>query len=198
MNQIKRMALAACTAAAMIVPTAALAQGPFGGPDTVSYIGGSVGASKAHGLCTGVPGASCDDDDTAWSVFAGYQTHRYFAVEFGYRDLGEVATGLPGALTSIEAKMFEVLAVGILPLGDKLALYGKFGAYFGETDIVTNSPLGATVDNDSNIDLTYGVGAEWEFTKQLRLRVEYQRYTDIASTDVDLDTLSVGLVYRFK
>ena len=198
MSQMLRVALAACTAAAMMVPTAGLAQG-IGGPDAAGYIGGSVGVSKASdSFCalSAVPGAACDDKDTAWSVFIGYQANRHFALEAGYRDFGKMATGTPGAETSINAKAFELAAVGILPVGDRLALYGKFGAYFGETDTETNP--GFVAAKDSNINLTFGLGAEWEFVKQFRLRVEWQRYQEMSSSDVDLDTISVGLVYRFK
>jgi OOP family OmpA-OmpF porin len=200
MSQMRRVAFAACTAAAMIVPTAGLAQGPFGGPDTVAYIGGSVGQSMADNFCddTAVPGSNCDDKSTAWSVFIGAQIHRNFAIEVGYREFGEMAVTVPGSLTSIDAKAFELLGVGILPIGDKLALYGKLGAYFGETDNEVSTPLGVTPGKDSNINLTYGAGAEWEFMKQLRLRVEYQRYQEMSGSDVHLDAVSLGLVYRFK
>ncbi len=195
MSQIRRMALAACAAAAMIVPAAGLAQG-IGGPDRVNYIGGSVGQSMADNFCdpAALPGSTCDDKSTAWSVFIGAQIHRNFALELGYREFGEMAIGVPGAATSIDAKAFELLGVGILPLGDKLALYGKLGAYFGETDTVTLGVGG----KDSNINFTYGAGAEWEFMKQLRLRVEYQRYQEMSGSDVHLDAVSLGLVYRFK
>jgi OmpA-OmpF porin, OOP family len=197
MSQMRRVALAACTAAAMIVPTAGLAQG-IGGRDIVGYLGGSVGQSMASDFCTDTAGASCDDKDTAWSIFIGHEFNRHVALELGYRDFGEMATGVPGTETSINAKAFELLAVGILPVGDRFSLYTKFGAYFGETDTLTNSPLGAVSTKDSNINLTYGVGAEWEFLKQLRLRVEWQRYQEMSSSDVDLDAVSIGLVYRFK
>lgn len=199
MSQMRRVALAACTAAAMIVPTAGLAQG-YGGSDTVSYIGGSVGQAMADNFCDGtaVPGSNCDDKSTAWSVFIGAQIHRNFAIEVGYREFGEMAVTVPGSVTSIDAKAFELMGVGILPIGDRLALYGKLGAYFGETDNEVSTPLGVTPGKDSNINLTYGVGAEWEFIKQLRLRVEYQRYQEMSGSDVHLDAASVGLVYRFK
>jgi OmpA-OmpF porin, OOP family len=194
MSQMRRMALAACAAAAMIVPAAGLAQG-LGG-DRIAYVGGSVGQSMADNFC--VAGSGCDDKSTAWSVFAGYQMHRNFAIEVGYREFGEMAVTVPGSVTSFDAKAFELVGVGILPIGDRFALYGKLGAYFGETYSEVTTALGVTPGKDSNIHLTYGVGAEWEFIKQLRLRVEYQRYQEISGSDVHLDAASIGLVYRFR
>ena len=195
MSQMRRVALAACAAAAMIVSTAGLAQG-MGGRDAIGYLGGSVGQSKASDFCSGV--GNCDDKDTAWSVFIGHQFNRYVAAEIGFRNFGEVATGVPGAETSVKARAFDLVLMGVLPVGDRFSLYTKFGAYFAETDTFTNSPLGSTAGKDSNINMTYGVGAEWEFVRQFRLRLEWQRYQEMSSSDVDIDAVSVGLIYRFR
>ena len=195
MSHMRRVALAACTAVAMIVPTAGLAQS-MGGRDAIGYLGGSVGQSKASDFCSGV--GNCDDKDTAWSVFIGHQFNRYVAAEIGFRNFGEVATGVPGAETSVKARAFDLVLMGVLPVGERFSLYTKFGAYFAETDTFTNSPLGSTAGKDSNINMTYGVGAEWEFVRQFRLRLEWQRYQEMSSSDVDIDAVSVGLIYRFR
>ena len=53
------------------------------------YAGVGIGQSKAKDWCSGAGGISCDDKDTAWKVFGGYQFSRNFAAEFGYVKLGE-------------------------------------------------------------------------------------------------------------
>jgi OOP family OmpA-OmpF porin len=203
MSQMQRVALAACAAAAMIVPTAAMAQ-LTGGPDSGSYMGGSVGQSTANDFCTGVSGAgvTCEEKDTSWSIFVGYQINRNLGFEIGYRDFGEVSaitTGAGGVQTRIESKVFELVGMGILPFGERFQLYGKFGAYFGETDTVNDfGVFGTTSGSDSNIDLTYGIGVQYALSKQWGLRAEWQRYQDMSSGTVDLDAVAIGIVYRFK
>jgi OmpA-OmpF porin, OOP family len=203
MGEMRRVALAACAAAAMIVPTAAMAQ-LVGGPDSGSYMGGTVGQATANDFCTGVsgPGTTCEEKDTSWSVFVGYQVNRNLGFEFGYRDFGErsaITTGAGGVSTRIESKVFEFVGMGILPFGERFQLYGKFGAYFGETDTVRDFGVtGTQSDADSNIDLTYGIGVQYALTKQWGLRAEWQRYQDMSSGTVDLDAVAIGVVYRFK
>src|SRR5438270_13797946 len=52
------------------------------------YAGVGAGKSKAKDWCTGA-GISCDDKDTAWKVFGGYQLTPHFAAEIGYTKLGK-------------------------------------------------------------------------------------------------------------
>jgi opacity protein-like surface antigen len=95
--------------------------------------------------------------------------------------------------------VFELVGMGILPFGDNFQLYGKFGAYFGETDTVNDfGSAGTTSGADSNIDLTYGLGVQYALTKQWGVRAEWQRYQDMSSGSVDLDAVTIGVVYRFK
>ncbi|HEX6689759.1 MAG TPA: outer membrane beta-barrel protein [Burkholderiales bacterium] len=198
MGQMQRVALAACAAAAMIVPAAGLAQG---GPDSSTYLGGTVGQSQAKDFCTDVSGAgtTCDDKYTTWSILVGYQWNRNLGFEIGYRDLGQAHANGPGGSVTSEAKAFELLAMGILPVGDRFSVYGKFGAYFGESDVVTSVPgVGVATDHDSNIDLTYGVGVQFELTKQFGLRAEWQRYQDMSTSNIDVDAISIGLIWRFR
>jgi OOP family OmpA-OmpF porin len=195
---MRRAAVAACAAAAMIVPTAGLAQG---GPDSSTYLGGTVGQSQAKDFCTGVTtggGTTCDDKYTSWSILIGYQWNRHLGFEIGYRDLGQAsANGLGGNVTA-EAHAFETVVLGILPVGERFSVYGKFGAYLAESDLVTTAPNSVASEHDSNIDLTYGVGVQFELTKQFGVRAEWQRYQDIGPSNMDVDAISLGLIWRFR
>ena len=44
------------------------------------YIRGSLGQSEHSDQCSGgAAGITCDDKDTAWKIFGGYQFNQYFA-----------------------------------------------------------------------------------------------------------------------
>ena len=151
------------------------------------YIGGTVGQSTLKGSCSGVDG--CDNTDTAWRILGGYQFNRYFAVELGYHDFGKAS----GSLGDTKAKAWEVVGLASYPLTNEFSIYGKLGGYNGKLE----APNGDETTNQ----VTYGAGARYDFTKQLGVRGEWQRYhamggDTVAKTDVDV--LSVGVVYRFQ
>src|SRR5574339_494473 len=165
-------------ASAMLVPRPALAQ------DQGLYSALTLGQSKQKDACDGVSGAgiSCDDKDTAWRILGGYQFNKNLAVELGYTDVGEVsASGTFSA--SIEAKIWELVAVGSWPFTPNFSAYGKLGMYRGDTDFSTNTPAFAN-ESESNTDLTYGIGVRWDFTKNLGARAEYQIYKDIGGGNI--------------
>ena len=174
--------------------------GPATAQDVGFYAGFHIGQSSAEDACTGVsgPGISCDDKDTAWKILGGYQFNRNFALEFAYTDFGEVSAS--GTFTaSIEATAFELVAVGMLPVADRFSVYGKIGMYRGDTEFSTNNPL---FDNasESNTDLTFGIGVRFDFTKNLGVRAEWQKYQDVGGGDIgesDVDLISVGLIWKF-
>ena len=151
------------------------------------YLGGTLGEAELKDACQGL--ASCDDKDTAWRILGGYQFNRHFAAEVGYHDLGEASA--PGGRA--EATAWELVGIGTLPLASQLSLYGKLGVYRGE--------LEAAGIEESNTDLTYGLGVQYDFAKAIGVRGEWQRYEKLgggALVETDADVLSVGVLYRFQ
>jgi OOP family OmpA-OmpF porin len=165
--------------------------------DTGFYAGLSFGQSSADVDCSGL--TTCDDSDTAWKILGGYRFNRNLAVEFGYTDLGEVS-GSDGVDTvTVESTAFELVAVGTMPIADKFSVYGKIGLYRGETDAEVVGPSAGSA-SESNTDLTFGVGVQYDFTKNLGVRGEWQRYSDVGGGDIegaDVDVISIGVVFRF-
>lgn len=140
------------------------------------YAGGSVGRN--------------DNEEFAWRAFGGYQANRYLGAEFGYHDLGRQVIGG----TTVDASAWEAVAVGRLPIVDRLSAYGKLGGYMGRSH--------GGGFNEKNTDLTYGLGAEYDFTRNIAVRGEWQRYTDLGGgglgAKADLDVVSLGVLYRFR
>jgi OOP family OmpA-OmpF porin len=163
------------------------------------YVGGSLGQSTAEDACDGLGGTgiSCDDEDTAWKFFGGYQLNRNFAVELGYTNFGEISLSAFGLSETIEATAWELVGVGSFPVADRFSLYGKLGFYRAETEDRTNFGFSA---DETNTGLTFGIGARYDFTQTIGVRAEWQKYSDVGGGDIgesDLDVLSVGLVVRF-
>ena len=187
----------------------------FGSPaiaqDMGFYIGGALGQSSVDIDCAGT--TSCDDKDSTWKILGGYQFNRNFALEFGYADLGAASAStpsfflpgfgtVPAANLKIEATVFELLAVGILPIADRFSLYGKAGLARSETETSVNFANGLSrSESDSGTSLTFGGGVRFDVTRNLGIRLEWQRYTDVpeAVTDSegDIDVISLGVIFRF-
>src|SRR4029453_14758447 len=90
-----RMSLKKTTIATLIVVSGVVvSSGSFAerkpAPD---YRGFYVGASVGQATSTDCNLPSCDDKDTSYRVFGGYQFNRNLALEGGYAPLGEVSGG---------------------------------------------------------------------------------------------------------
>lgn len=186
------MILALAAGASVAVPAAAQGMQQF-------YVGGTIGQTTASDGCSGiiVPGITCNDSDTAWRILGGYRINPNVSVELGYQDLGKVrATGF-GVDGEVTANVWELVAVGTLPLRNRFSVYGKLGGYRGDTDLSSNAGFSGS---DTNTDFTFGVGGQYDFSPQVAFRAEYQSYQNVGGGTVgesDFDVISVGALFNF-
>lgn len=197
---LKKTSIAALLAAAgLVVSSAAMAQAKSA--DQGFYIGAMVGQSDASDFdCSGL--STCDKKDTAFKLLGGYKINRNFAAEVGYTDLGKITVSVPGVSADIKAQVFEVVGVGAYPINQQFSVYGKLGFYHGESKLSgTVAGIGTGSAKETNTDLTYGLGVQFNFNPQLGVRGEWQRYTSVGGDSVggdsDVDVLSVGVVWKF-
>jgi OmpA-OmpF porin, OOP family len=183
------------------------------------YAGGNAGESLAtidnaritSGLLNdgfGVTSIKDDDHHFGYKLFGGYQFNRYLALEGGYFDLGQFGytanTVPPGAMTG-NAKFsgMNLDAIGILPLTEKFAAFGRFGydytytrdRFAGYGAVIVPQP--SRSDDSSNYK--FGFGLQYAFTRSFDMRLEAERYrvNDAVGNRGDIDLISVGLLYRF-
>jgi OmpA-OmpF porin, OOP family len=186
---LKKTTIAALMAVSgVVVSSASFAQAKPAPDDRGFYVGASVGQSTAD--CD-IP--SCDDKDTAYRVFGGYQFSRNLAIEGGYSPLGEVS----GAGATLEANAWDLVGVGIYPINPQFSVYGKLGFYNAEV-----KAGGIISGKKTTTDLTYGLGGQFNFARNLGLRLEWQRYSGVeapssAGGDSDIDVLSLGVLFKF-
>lgn len=198
-------------ASALVVgSTAALPPVAFA-QDMGFYAGAGIGKAKFKDACAdpeltevGFVG-SCDDKDTAWKIFGGYQFNRNLGVELGYTDLGEAtltgtAMGLPVSAKT-KAKGFELLGVGTFPINEQFAVYGKAG--FFRWDVDASATVGGVTEaiGAKGTDFTFGLGLKYNFTKNLAARLEWQRYNDVGDENTTgkskVNVIGVGVVVKF-
>lgn len=182
----------------------AMTSAPVLAQDAGFYAGGAFGQSKIKDACDGLgAGISCDDTDSSWKIFGGYQFNKNFAAELGYVDLGKATASAPGVTANVKAKGFEFLGVGTLPLSDGFSAYGKLGFFRWDADASIAIPAFGALGtfSESGTDVTFGIGVKYDFTKNVAARLEWQRYKDLGNDATigksDVDVMSIGVVFKF-
>lgn len=190
---------------AVALATALTAAAPALAQNTGFYAGGALGQAKAKDACSGITGigfaGGCDDKDTAWKIFGGYQFNPNLGVELGYVDLGNFTAngtvlGAPVS-GSVEAKGFELVGVGSIPFTQQLSGYAKAGAF--RWDVDTSTTVGSV--GDKGTDFTYGLGLKYDFTRNIAGRLEFQRYNNVGETSTtgqsDVNLWTAGVMFKF-
>jgi OmpA-OmpF porin, OOP family len=201
MMKFRKTAYAVAGALALAIPSVGMAQGlGLKGPDSGWYVGGGIGQSQIDvDLTDTAPGTTLDDKDTSFRLFGGYQINRHFGVELGYSELGEATGDEPGfGAFRFEGKAWDLVAVGALPLANNFSLIGKLGFYNGDLDFSG----GGERLSESNTDLTYAIGAQYDFNKNLGVRAEWQQYKSMGKKETlgesDVDVFGISVLYRIK
>ncbi len=186
---MRRVTKPAALLVLLVLPGLAFAQ-----KDTLKniqpYVGFGVGMS-AHDV-------QGDDNDTGFKIFGGGLFNQNFGAELSYVDLGQFQdVGIPGFAppSTVEASAWALHGIGRWPFMDnQAAIFGKLGA--------TWSMVEANNTDDSSFDLTYGIGASYDFKQNLGVRAEWERYAmgnnDALRDETDFDLFSASLVVRFQ
>ena len=168
--------------------------------ETGWYLGGNIGQSKVKDGCSGLGGTgiSCDDKDTAFKILGGYNINRNFAAELGYTDFGKAKASGLGLTDEFKATAWELSGIGSYPVANQFSVFGRLGLYFADAKENTNF-----VGNfkHTNNDLTYGFGVRYDFSREVGVRGEWQRYSKVGGGDIgksDVDVISVGVVWNFR
>ncbi|TMH91243.1 MAG: hypothetical protein E6H44_06340 [Betaproteobacteria bacterium] len=194
----KKVLLAAMLGATvMAAPAVSMAQARG---ETGWYLGGNIGQSKVKDGCSGLGGTgiSCDDKDTAFKILGGYNINRNFAAELGYTDFGKAKASGLGLTDEFKATAWELSGIGSYPVANQFSVFGRLGLYFADAKENTNF-----VGNfkHTNNDLTYGFGVRYDFSREVGVRGEWQRYSKVGGGDIgksDVDVISVGVVWNFR
>jgi OOP family OmpA-OmpF porin len=205
------MKIGRTTVAVLGLAAAAAAAPAAAQNDTGIYLGGSAGYSLFKNTCKTPPvQVPCDDNDTAWRAFAGYQFNRYWAAELGVGDAGrasgegQVSNSLGGGSGDFSVAVEElwdltaILRVGVV---GNLSALGRAGLYRGRTTVDARSRAdGTTHEGGTNGGFTYGAGAEYLLFNHIGIRAEWQRFDNVgvgSTGEHDIDVFSLGLLWRF-
>ncbi len=149
-----------------------------------------------------------DDDDYGFKLLAGYRFNRNFAIEgsafdlgkFGFRQVLVPDANLAG---NIRPMGYGLDLAGFLPMSDVNSLFARVGLNYAElresfsARNLASHPFPKSSNNDFN--LKFGVGFQHDFSDNLAMRIEAERYRLDETTGMmdDGRMYSLGVVYRF-
>lgn len=155
------------------------------------YAGISLGRSSYRLGC--VNNFSCDDHATGFKVYTGGQLSRVVGLDLAYLRMGAVDRNGGRA----RAQGIGLNAVGNLPIADFNA-FAKVGTTYGWTRTSTGTPL-ASSGSEHGFGLSYGAGVQYDFSKTLGARLEWDRARfRFADGRHNVDLYSAGLVLHFQ
>lgn len=146
------------------------------------YVGGAIGQSEASTYCSGATG--CEENDTAWKIFGGYQVIDKISVEGTYLNLGDIRKN--GQNSDISA--FAAYGVATLPVTEKFDAFAKLGGARWTSE--------NTDGKQSGFGMAYGIGAKMTLNETTKLRAEWEKIQDVetsSSEESDVNMLSIGV-----
>lgn len=164
------------------------------------FIGVSVGQANYDLTC---PAASrCDDTDTAWKIYGGLEVNEYISMEAGYLNLGEAkVSGAEYGTAEVHGMTLQV--IGNYAINPSFSLIGRGGMNI--LNLEKNGTIAGTPNNnvgDTDVAWSLGLGAQYNLTKSVGLRAEWERYFKVGDEDttgeVDIDLVSASIVYTFR
>jgi OOP family OmpA-OmpF porin len=155
------------------------------------YAGASIGENSVEEDNV-LFGQDFEDEDTGFKIFSGYQFHRNFAVEANYTVFGDTEDTIAGVNTEVEFDTFGISLVGIAPIAERFDLFAKLGLAYWDAKV----QAAGFSDDDNDTDLSYGLGARFNFNEQVSIRGEYEGI-DVGGLD-RADFLSMGIEFNFQ
>ncbi len=162
--------------------------------DFWKYIGASAGRSRFATDCVGSDAFACGSHDTGWKVYAGGDVNRFLGLEVGYTDFGKVS-GSGGDAKAWAGNLDFTFGV---PVAHGFRVFAKAGGVYGRSNVSADPATLADIGQRSGWGSTYGVGGTFALSKQLLLRVDWDRDNlDFAGGRRNVDLASAGLAWRF-
>jgi len=144
-----------------------------------------------------------DDNPGAFGLGLGYHFNPNFALEANYLDLGDATAHVhvfsPNEFDlreHLDASGLEVAAIGLIPLSERVSLFGKLGVfnYHLDDSISSDVPVGPQPPDANGTTWDAGAGVEIHFIRDLGMRAGYTSYRQVGDSNTT-GKQNIGLVY---
>jgi opacity protein-like surface antigen len=183
-NSIKKSLIALTLAGTLGGAIAVPAMAAPDSADSGFFASGQVGRSRYDIGNDGLGNDFGKKNGTIGGVGIGYAFNPIIAVELSYNDYGKVNFGGVEA----KAKSPQLSAILSAPFADAFSVYGRLGV--SDTKREANG-FGASA-SEKKTEAIYGVGFGYNFAKNIKGTVEYQKLDDSK-----VDALVAGVKFGF-
>ncbi len=144
-----------------------------------------------------------DDNPGAVGLGLGYHFNPNFALEANYVDLGDATAHVfvfsPEQFDlreHLDASGLSVDAIGLIPLSERVSLFGKIGAFSYHLDdsIDSDVPTGPQPPDANGTTWDAGIGVEIHFSQSLGMRAGYTSYRQVGDSNTT-GKQNIGLGY---
>lgn len=139
-----------------------------GNADNSVYLTGNIGMNTAYSSSTGAANGTVSQSGGYFiGGNFGVNVNRYLGLEVGYNNAWVNYGGGANNYGVVQYGLTDFAVRGTIPLGEVFDLYGRIGiaGYSNEA----NGPAMSV----QNLGVLYGMGAEWNLSKQWALSLEY-------------------------
>ncbi|NAZ54080.1 OmpA family protein [Vibrio toranzoniae] len=181
---MKRLSKIMCA----VVAASGLAAAPSIAATT--YVGAKVGMGWLDSAC--VDSTNCEDDSVAGGIYGGYNFTDTLALELNADYLGDYDTSFNNN-GATQRYSDSIVAISLSPMY-RLAIKQEFDIFFKA------GPASIMHDDEDDVVLALGIGAEKQLSDDWALRVEYQYFDDFDDKiiqDLNSNLVTVGLSYNF-
>lgn len=144
-----------------------------------------------------------DDNPSAFGLGLGYHFNPNFALEVNYLDLGDATAHVSvfspqqfNLREHLDASGADVDAIGLIPLSERVSLFGKLGlfSYHLDDSIASDVPTGPQPPDANGTTWDLGAGVEIHFIRDLGMRAGYTSYRQVGDSNTT-GKQNIGLVY---
>lgn len=181
---MKRLSKIMCA----VVAASGLAAAPSIAATT--YVGAKVGMGWLDSAC--VDSTNCEDDSVAGGIYGGYNFTDTLALELNADYLGDYDTSFNNN-GATQRYSDSIVAISLSPMY-RLAIKQEFDIFFKA------GPAYIMHDDEDDVVLALGIGAEKQLSDDWALRVEYQYFDDFDDKiiqDLNSNLVTLGLSYNF-
>ena len=162
------------------------------------FIGASAGQATFDVSCPA--GHACGEKDYGWKVYGGLEVNEYIQMEVGYADLGEAkSSGATSGTAEVNGMTIQV--VGTYAFNPSFSLIGRGGMNILNLEVNETTAGLSSNEGDTDVAWSLGLGAQYNLSKSVGLRAEWERYFDVGDADstgeMDVDLISAGVVFKF-
>jgi len=156
------------------------------------------------------PSTNSSENSVAYKAFVGYSFNRYIAIEGGYFNLGKFkfdsTVSGPGTLhEEIKSSGFNVDAVLSYPFAKGFSLFARAGVQRAKSKASYSATGSVNLldadDSETKTSWKGGLGVGYEFSQNVGVRGEWERYRIRDGTendhDFNLDVFGLSVYYKF-